>query len=303
MGTSHEPVLLQELIAVLDLRPNDTVVDATLGGGGHASALAGLLGEKGTFIGIDLDHASVEHAKEVLMDVKPSVHLVEDSFRNLDDILARLSIKEINAMVVDLGLSSDQLEQTDGSVGRGFSFKRDEPLVMTFKSKPAKEDTTAHDIVNKWDEEHLVDILFGFGEERFAKSIARHIVGTRDVQSIETTTQLVKVIEEAVPSWYRFRKLHPATRTFQALRMAVNDEVGALEEVLRKGMFALAPEGRFGVISFHSVEDRIVKHYFREQVEAVIGTLVHKKPITPTKEEINRNQRARSAKLRTFRKN
>lgn len=298
MRTTHQPVLLQELIEVLDLRPDDTAVDGTLGGGGHTLAIVSHLGKGGTLVGIDLDQDAITHAEKLLQEAAPTVHLVCDSFRNLEEILARLSIEKVNAIAVDLGFSSDQLEQS----GRGFSFQRDEPLQMTFKVLPTEEDTTAHDIVNKWDEEHIADILFGFGEEKFARRIAKSIIEARGEHSIETTGELVKLIEEALPEGYRSRKLHPATRTFQALRIAVNDELGALQDVLQKGIAHLVPGGRFAIITFHSIEDRIVKHYFREQEQLGVGSRIHKKPIIPTADEIKQNPRARSAKLRTFQK-
>lgn len=294
----HQPVLLQEVMEALDVQPHDTVVDATLGGGGHTRAIVERLDKGGTFIGIDRDRAALQRVEDVLVDTKPTVHLVEDSFRKLDSILAHCGIDAIHALVVDLGLSSDQLGQS----GRGFTFQKDEPLLMTFKEVPIEGDVTAREIVNEWEEGNIADILFGFGEERFARRIAKHIVEVRKESPIETTFQLVHVVEESVPRWYRARKLHPATKTFQAIRMAVNDEVGALRDVLEKGVAALTPGGRFAIITFHSVEDRIVKHFFLERVRADKGSLVHKKPITPSSDEISRNPRARSAKLRIFQK-
>jgi 16S rRNA (cytosine1402-N4)-methyltransferase len=270
-------------------------VDATVGGGGHSSALVECLSKDGTFIGLDEDASALERTRKRLQGATVAVHLVKANFRNLPDVLARLKIAHMDVMVMDLGLSSDQLEQS----GRGFSFLKDEPLSMTFTENPSKEVVTAYDVVNVWEEEHLVDILRGFGEEQFAGRIARTITQHRP---IETTVRLAEIVKQSVPRWYQFKKIHPATKTFQAIRIAVNDEVGALKEGLAHGVHFLAPNGRIAVISFHSIEDRIVKHYFAECIREGLGVVVNKKPITPRDEEIAQNPRARSAKLRVFEK-
>lgn len=294
----HQPVLLQELIEELTIQPAHIVIDATLGGGGYSKAISERLGKTGTLVGIDQDGAAVERTRLKLGGATCSVYLREANFRTLDQVLNDLKIDRVNGIAMDLGFSSDQLETSE----RGFSFQKDEPLLMTFKENPTKADLTAHDIVSAWSEEHLADIINGFGEERFAKRIARAIVGTRETKSIDRTKELSEIITQAVPRWYTFRKLHPATKTFQALRIAVNDELGALREGIEKGIERLAPKGRFAIVSFHSVEDRVVKTHFRTAQQKGLGQVVTKKPLVPTQEEITDNPRARSAKLRIFEK-
>ncbi|MEK7104808.1 MAG: 16S rRNA (cytosine(1402)-N(4))-methyltransferase RsmH, partial [Patescibacteria group bacterium] len=211
----------------------------------------------------------------------------------------------ISAIIFDLGLSSDQLENS----GRGFSFMKDEPLLMTMKENPLPEDLTAIDIVNTWGEKSLADIIYGYGEEKFSRRIARGIVEARVKNKIETTWDLIKVIENNVPIAYRkghakgrARRLHCATKTFQALRIAVNDELGALQTGLEKGFKVLNRGGRMAVISFHSLEDRIVKRFYKEKQKKGEVILINKKPIIPKKEEIKNNPRSRSAKLRILEK-
>jgi len=302
MTSSHQPVLLQELLDALHIKPGQTVVDGTLGGAGHAEAIVERLGSEGVFIGIDRDRTAIERARKKLIDAKCTVHLIADSFRNIDGILTNLGIPKVDAIVLDLGLSSDQLNPPDSGSGRGFSFQRDEPLLMTFEFSPKEDAVTARDIVNEWEEEHIADILFGFGEERFSRRIARAVVNARKEKPIETTAELVRLIQEAVPRWYRFRKIHPATKTFQALRMAVNDELGALREVIAKGRELLTKNGRLAVITFHSVEDRVVKTLFSQYARDGLGSIAYKKPIAPGHDEVSKNPRARSAKLRVFEK-
>jgi 16S rRNA (cytosine1402-N4)-methyltransferase len=208
--------------------------------------------------------------------------------------------------MLDLGLSSDQFETS----GRGFSFQKNEPLLMTFKENLGPEDLTAKQIVNTWDEENIADIIYGYGEERYSRKIAKGIVGARAVKPIETTFDLVEIIKNSTPSRYAHGKIHPATRTFQALRITVNDEINALKEGLEKGWERLAPGGRMAVISFHSIEDRIVKHFYKskEWMEKADGTsertanIITKKPITASHQEISENPRSRSAKLRIIEK-
>ncbi|PIZ85308.1 16S rRNA (cytosine(1402)-N(4))-methyltransferase [Candidatus Nomurabacteria bacterium CG_4_10_14_0_2_um_filter_33_9] len=215
-----------------------------------------------------------------------------------------------DAIIFDLGLSSDQLENS----GRGFSFMKDEPLLMTMKENPSLDDLTAIDIVNSWGEESLVDIIYGYGEERFSRRIAKGIIEARKKNNIKTTFDLVKIIGDSVPSAYKRQRIHFATRTFQALRIAVNDELGALKVGLEKGFEILKKParphdslgagggGRMSVISFHSLEDRIVKRFFRDKKEKSEAILINKKPIIPKEEEIKNNGRSRSAKLRVLEK-
>ena len=207
-------------------------------------------------------------------------------------------MKTVDAIIFDLGLSSDQLEIS----GRGFSFTKDEPLLMTMKESPNDEDLTAKEIVNTWEERNLADIIYGYGEERFSRRIAKAIVEARKENEIKTTFELVKIIEGSVPGSYKRGKIHFATRTFQALRIAVNDELGALEEGLAGGLKILKNEGRMGVISFHSLEDRIVKRFFREMKDEGKIKIINKKPIIAGKEELILNKRSRSAKLRIIEK-
>jgi len=292
----HKSVLLHELIEGLSIAPEDAVLDATLGGGGHAAAASALLREGGILVGIDLDARALARAKERLAGGRCRVCLRQENFRNLDKVLATCGLSSIDAAYFDLGVRSEQIEHS----GRGMSFERDEPLLMTFSDRPAEGDLTASEIVNEWQQESIADVLYGFGGERYSRRIARALVEHRP---IKTTRELVSVIENAVPGRYRTARIHCATRTFQALRIAVNDELGALSEGLSKAYAHLEASGRIGVITFHSGEDRIVKRFFRERAELGGGTIVTKKPIVPSKEETAANPRARSAKLRIFQKN
>lgn len=290
----HIPVLLQEVLKGLDVQPADVFLDGTINGGGHSRAVAELLGNEGVLIGTDLDVAALEKAKVKLAGVRPKVFLKEQSFRNLDKTLAEAGVERVDKILLDLGLSSNQFEES----GRGFSFQKDETLLMTFKNSPTLQDLTAERIVNEWAEENLRTVIESYGEERWAKRIAAAIVTARQQKPIRTTTELVEIIEHAVPASYKHRKLHPATKTFQALRITVNDEIEALKEGLRKGFEALRAGGRLAVISFHSLEDRIVKRFFREMAAEGKGRVVTRRPITPSDNEISENPRARSAKLR-----
>ncbi len=295
MEARHDSVLMNEVLEALDAQPSDTLVDATVGGAGHFAALLAVLGEGGVIIGIDADPAAVERARAAYADdrrpERPVAHIVNDNFRNLSRILERLGIGQVNKALFDLGWSGYQI-----AAPRGFSFQSDEPLLMTY----GEGGETAADIVNSSSEEELADIIFTYGEERFARGIARAIVAARTHGRILTTDALVAAIKAGTPHWYHERKIHPATKTFQALRIATNDEIGALREGLAAALSALAPGGRLAVISFHSIEDRVVKNILRDAAETGLGTLSPKKPIVPTRAEILTNRRARSAKLRVF---
>lgn len=286
---------MNEVIKALAVQPSDTVVDATLGGAGHFKALLAKLGEGGTIIGIDADASAVERGREAYAQdrrpERPVAHLVNDNFRNLARILERLGVGEADAILFDLGWSGFQI-----SAPRGFSFQNDEPLLMTY----GETGETAADIVNSSSETTLADIIFTYGEERFARSIARAIVKARSKERILTTSSLVSAIYLGTPKRYHEGKIHPATKTFQALRIAVNDEIGALREGIFSALDALAPSGRLAIISFHSIEDRIVKNMLRDATNNGLGTMSPKKPIAPTRAEILMNRRARSAKLRIF---
>jgi 16S rRNA (cytosine1402-N4)-methyltransferase len=296
----HVSVLLTEAIESLALEPTDTVVDATLGGAGHFEKLLVKLNTHGTLIGIDADADAIARTEAVLAEhdpsVLPTVYLAHDNFRNLSTILEQNGLKSLDKILFDLGWSGYQL--TNGS---GLSFQADEPLVMNYGG--AIPGATAADFVNSAEESEIARVLFEFGGETFSRKIAKEIVESRHNERILTTTQLVAVIERATPSWYHHRKIHPATKTFQALRIYVNDEFGALEEGLSAALEHLAPNGRIAVITFHSSEDRIVKHMFREAADAEKGTLYTKKPMIPSDQELMSNPRSRSAKLRVFIKN
>lgn len=291
---AHISVLLQETIQGLAPRVGDTVLDGTGGGGGHALALCREIGSAGTIIVFDQDDDAIERIRERLESCDAQKHLVHDNFRNLAQALDRMGVGTVDRVLFDLGLSSFQLDEA----ARGFSFRQAEPLTMTFAKHPGSQSFTAHDVVNDWDEEHLADVIFGYGEERYARTIARAIVKARTVHPIETTTELAEIIKAAVPLRYAHGRIHPATRTFQAIRIAVNDELGALKEGLASAWKHLSGEGRIAVISFHSLEDRIVKRFFKEREREGGGRILTKRPIEAGEEECHANPRARSAKLR-----
>ena len=298
VGVRHRAVLLQEATSSLALAPDDCVVDATLGGAGHAGAIAEQLGKKGVLIGFDLDADAISRAKSTLAKVRPTVHLVLGNFRDLGKELERLGIPSITKALFDLGWSSYQLDS-----GRGFSFRADEPLSMTYANPPTGgSGLTAGRIVNEWGEESIADILFGWGEEHYSRRIAKAIVERRAHKPFTTSVELAEVIRAAVPPLYRHGKIHPATRTFQALRIAVNDELGALTEGLRSAWKHLAPAGRIAVITFHSIEDRMVKQMFAAWERSGEGKRSARKPIRPGEGELSVNPRARSAKLRVIEK-
>lgn len=295
MTERHEPVLLDEAIRLLAVRPGDTVVDGTVGGAGHFSALMSRLGQGGTLIGFDADPAAIARGQEAAKRAPKGVRtlLVNRNFRDLDSVLDEQGIETVDRILLDLGWSSYHLDSQ-----RGFSFKGSEPLLMTYGTDA--EATTAAEIVNTSPEETLADIFFTYGEERFARGIARSIVRIRKASPILTTDQLVEAVMEGTPSWYHHRRLHPATKVFQALRIAVNDELGALRDVLETAMRRLACGGRIAVITFHSIEDRVVKNALRDAAHAGQGQLTTKKPVVPGTMESMRNPRARSAKLRVY---
>ncbi len=295
---AHIPVLLHEAIEGMTLKPDDVVVDATLGSGGHAKAIAETLSSQGRLIGIDADRDALERARNTLASVAPKIDLVESNYRHLQTVLATLGVDRIDKALFDLGLSSVQLDESD----RGFSFQRDTPLSMTLTVDPVEDEVTAYDVINNWSEQTLADIIHGFGEERFAKRIARAIIAKREQSPIESTFKLRDVIADAIPKRFHRRGHHPATKTFQAIRIAVNDELGAIDEGVSAAWKYLVPGGRIAVITFHSLEDRIVKRLFREQVRQHAGRLPAKRPITPSAEELAQNPRARSAKLRIIEK-
>lgn len=297
MATVHTSVLLYESIDGLDIHDGDIYLDGTLGGAGHAVEALKKAHDNLTVIGLDRDRDALDRCKPLLGNAK-RLFLKEASFGDLDAVLDELKIEKVNRIMLDLGLSSDQFEVS----GRGFSFKKDEPLLMTFAKYPAEDDLTARYIVNNWGEETIADVIYGYGEERYSRKIAHAIVAYRAKKKIETTFELVEIIQSAVPGFYRRGRIHPATRTFQALRIAVNDELNTLKAGLQKGFERLAPRGRMAVISFHSLEDRIVKHFYIEKEAAGVAALMSKRPVEAGEEETRVNPRSRSAKLRILEK-
>ena len=296
----HVTVLKLEAINELNLNEGSVVVDCTLGAGGHAQEILERLSKRGVYIGIDADPTAIKAVKEKLSSYDATVHLVNDNFKNLRTILDSFSLTSVDAIVADLGW---RMEQFDGSSGlpRGFSFSSDEPLAMTF-GEPKDYAFTAADIINDWHEEDIANVIYGYGQDRFARRIARAIVKAREEQPITTAKELGEIVYQAVPGFARHKRTHPATKTFQALRIAVNDEFDTLTTLIMDGFSSLRVGGRMAIISFHSLEDRIVKQAFKTLERDHLGVLVHKKPTTPSEAELQANPRARSAKLRTIEK-
>lgn len=292
---SHTTVLLHEAVDGLNLKQGSVFVDATLNAGGHSQLVLSRLDGNVRIIGIDIDADAIARAKKNITTLNAS--FFQENFRNLDKVLNQAGVAHVDGILFDLGLSSDQIEES----GRGFSFKTKEPLLMTMKKDPQSTDVTAYEIVNTWAEDSLVDIIYGYGEDRFARRIAKSIVAARSTAPITTAEELATVVAGAVPK-LGFSKINPATRTFQAIRIAVNDELGAIKEALPKAFERLNPGGRMALISFHSLEDRIVKRFFKEKKEAGEGRLINKRPITPSPQELAENPRSRSAKLRIIEK-
>lgn len=315
----HKPVLLQEVIDGLEIKDNETIVDATLGGAGHSIAILQTSARNLTLIGIDADATATHAAKEKLAPYNKTHHnashhstshlnashhiIIENSyFDSLGEILDKHHITHIDKILFDLGFRSDQVDSPD----RGMSFQQKGPLDMRYGDDAV---ATAEEVVNDWSEETLADIIYGFGEEKFARRIARAISEKRTEHKISTTTELAEIVRQAVPAFYRRGRLHPATKTFQAIRIAVNSELDRLKQVLPIAFDRLRPAsenqtgGRIAVISFHSLEDRIVKNFFRDKKNQNQARLLTKKPITPSRDETKNNPRARSAKLRIIEKN
>lgn len=306
---NHVTVLLNEAIDNLNVKPDGTYVDATLGGGGHSQLLASRL-TTGKLWSFDQDITAINYNKEHLATelAEGKVAFIQNNFRNLRDALAEVGVTEIDGIVYDLGVSSPQFD--DGQ--RGFSYNYDAPLDMRMNQS---QELTARTVVNEWEFHDLLRILSRYGEEKFAKQIARAIERQREIQPIETTFELVEVIKSAIPAAARRTGGHPAKRSFQAIRIAVNDELGVVEESLAQALDMLKVGGRISVITFHSLEDRLVKTMFKEKTavpELPAGLpiipdemqpdykLVTRKPILPSEEEMANNHRAHSAKLRVI---
>lgn len=313
----HITVLKEEATEGLHIKPEGIYVDCTLGGGGHSSVILSKLGQGGRLIAFDQDDWALNNAKEQLASHEEQLTLVKSNFRYLEQQLLEIpgipqsqGIPQVDGVLFDLGVSSPQFDEGE----RGFSYNADAQLDMRM-DQSAK--LTAKDIVNEWDEREIARILFHYGDEKFSRRIAKVIVEQRAVAPIETTGELVELIKKGIPAAARRTGGHPAKRSFQALRIAVNDELGAFEEGLHQAIRCVAPGGRISVITFHSLEDRICKHIFAKYVEkctcppdfpmCVCGTkgelkLINRKPILPSEEELALNSRARSAKLRVAEK-
>jgi len=289
----HKSVLLDSVLSHLNLVQGQIVLDATVGSGGHSETILKRISPNGLLIGLDQDPEALKRAAKRLEAVGGKFVLKHFNFRFLDEALSSLNLKQVNAVLLDVGVSSDQLQASD----RGFSFMREGPLDM--RMDPTQDQTAEH-LIYGLSERELIQIFGELGEERYAGRIARKIVQERSKRSIKTTFDLKKIVEETVPSAYRFGRIHPATRIFQALRIAVNDELNALKEALPKAFGSLKPGGRLAVISFHSLEDRIVKQYFVHEKNLGTGKIMTKKPIEATEDELKNNPRSRSAKLRVI---
>jgi 16S rRNA (cytosine1402-N4)-methyltransferase len=283
--TCHVPVMLDEVVHWLQPKPGSTMVDGTLGGGGHATALAARVGLNGRVVGVDLDEQTALQAQATLADLP--FELVLGNYRNLPEILQQVNIDAVEGVVLDLGLSSDQLADPQ----RGFSFHSTGPLDLRFDSSRGEP---AWRLLQRVGEKHLADLIYQYGEERYSRRIARKIISTRRENPIQNALQLAELVRRCVPR-SRGHNIDPATRTFQALRIAVNGELESLEGGLARIPDCLRPGGRLAIISFHSLEDRLVKHAFRNDDRLQVLT---RRPLIPKDEEIERNPRARSAKFR-----
>lgn len=292
----HEPVLLEEVIKILEPERGGAFIDATIDGGGHSAKILEHLPKNGLLVGMDQDGKMIEKAKIKFME-EGRLKLLSGNFGNIKEIAAPLA-DNFAGILFDLGLSIIQLKES----GRGFTFQKDEPLVMTFKSAPGAGDLTAEEIVNKWSREDLQNMIKELGEDRFARKIAQAIVEARKLAPIKTTGDLSDIILRAVPKRYHYSRIHPATRTFQALRITVNNELEQLKNGLEGAWQILGGRGRIVVISYHSLEDRIVKKYFKHLADTKGAAILTKKPITPSREEVRANPHSRSAKLRAIQK-
>lgn len=308
MAFVHKSVLLDETVSSLRVRPGGVYVDGTLGGGGHSLEIAKRMAGQGRLIGIDRDEAAIEAAGERLRDMGELVTIVRGNFDRMPSIVQALGIQRVNGIILDLGVSSYQLDTAD----RGFSYMQDAPLDMRMDQR---EKRTAGDIVNGYSEHELFRIIRDYGEERFAQIIAKHIVAERERKRIETTGELASIIRASIPKKVQATGGHPAKRTFQAIRIELNGELTALEDSLDGMINLLDDGGRIAVITFHSLEDRIVKAAFRRNENPCTcppdfpvcvcgkkpkGFVVTRKPVIPSEEETAENPRAKSAKLRVF---
>lgn len=310
MNFGHVSVLLNETVENLNIRPDGIYVDGTLGGGGHSFEIAGCLGDKGRLIGIDQDSDAIEAATMRLEPYRDKITIVHDNYCNLVQVLDSLGIDRVDGIMLDLGVSSYQLD----TVERGFTYNADTDLDMRMDRRNS---LTAKTIVNEYSEAELFRIIRDYGEDRFAKNIAKHICIARQSKPINTTFELVDIIKVAIPAKVRATGGHPAKRTFQAIRIELNRELDVLDNSIEMMIERLNPHGRLCIITFHSLEDRIVKSRFRESENPCIcppefpvcvcgrkskGKIITRKPILPTQEELEVNTRSKSAKLRVFEK-
>ncbi len=309
MNFEHISVLLNECIEGLNIQNNGTYVDGTLGGAGHAKVICSYLSNEGHFIGIDQDNNALKVSLERLKGVAPNVDIVKNNFENIDEVLLELQLNGIDGMLIDLGVSSHQLDEA----ARGFSYMQDAKLDMRMNQD---SNFSAYEIVNTYTEDELSNIIKIYGEEKWAKRIAKFVVEARQNKEIETTYELVEIIKNAIPASAR-REGHPAKRTFQAIRIEVNREIDIIAPTIKKIVDKLNPQGRLCIITFHSLEDRIVKHTFKELEDpctcskhlpmCVCGKIpqvkiITKKPILPSEQELEHNSRSKSAKLRIIEK-
>ena len=310
MEFRHTSVLLEETIDNLQVKPDGIYLDGTLGGGGHSFHIVSKLGTTGRLIGIDQDEAAIEAAGLRLQPYADKITLIRDNYRNARQALAKIGIDRVDGIVLDLGVSSFQLDHAE----RGFSYKYDTPLDMRMD---LRQSLTAADILNRYSESELYHVIKDYGEEQFAKNIAKHIVNARKDKPIETTGELNEIIKAAIPAKMRVTGGHPSKRTFQAIRIECNKELEVLKDSLDDFIDMLSPKGRICIITFHSLEDRIVKTAFRRNENPCTcppdfpvcvcgqvskGMVVTRKPILPSAEELAANKRAKSAKLRVFEK-
>lgn len=308
MEFKHKSVLLNETIDGLNIKPNGIYVDGTLGGGGHAYEVCRRLGEKGSIIGIDQDAAAIEAASARLKDFGEKVTIVRSNYCDMKSKLHELGIDKVDGIVLDLGVSSYQLDTAE----RGFSYREDAPLDMRMDTR---QKMTARDIVNDYTEADLYRVIRDYGEDKFAKNIAKHIVQARAVKPVETTAELSEIIRASIPMKFQKKSGHPAKRTFQAIRIELNRELDVLRDSLDDMIDLLNPGGRLCIITFHSLEGRIVKSAFRKNENPCTcppdfpvcvcgkkskGSIITKKPILPSEEELEYNSRSKSAKLRIF---
>ena len=308
MEFNHTSVLLHETVDGLNVRPDGIYVDATLGGGGHAFEVCSKLDNKGKFVGIDQDAAAIEAASERLKDFGEKVTIIRSNYCDMKSRLQEIGVDKVDGIVLDLGVSSYQLDTAE----RGFSYRVDAPLDMRMDRRQAM---TARDIVNDYSEMDLFRIIRDYGEDKFAKNIAKHIVMEREKGPIETTGQLIEIIKRAIPMKFQKTSGHPAKRTFQAIRIELNRELEVLRDSLDDMIELLNEDGRICIITFHSLEDRIVKSAFKKNEDPCVcpshfpvcvcgnvskGKVITRKPILPSEEELEENSRSKSAKLRIF---